>query len=68
MRTIEVTGKNLDEALYTASKELNVGINEISYEIEIPKKEMGSAIKYLKSKFPTADGKLISDIVKENLV
>ena len=33
MRTIEVTGKNLDEALYTASKELNVGINEISYEV-----------------------------------
>ena len=33
MRTIEVTGKNLDEALYTASKELNVGINEIVYEV-----------------------------------
>ena len=49
--------------------EQNYYINdEISYEIEIPKKEMGSAIKYLKSKFPTADGKLISDIVKENLV
>lgn len=31
----------------------------------IPKKEMGTAIKYLKSKFPTADGKLISTIVKE---
>lgn len=30
----------------------------------IPKKEMGIAIKYLKSKFPTADGKIISDIVK----
>ena len=25
---------------------------------------MGKAIKYLKSKFPTADGKLISTIVK----
>ena len=31
----------------------------------IPKKEMGNAIKYLKSKFPQADGKMISNIVKE---
>lgn len=30
----------------------------------IPKKEMGNAIKHLKSKFPQADGKLISIIVK----
>ena len=30
----------------------------------IPKKEMGNAIKHLKSKFPQADGKLISNIVK----
>ena len=33
-------------------------------EIKIPKKEMGRAIKYLKSKFPQADGKVISKIVK----
>lgn len=39
---------------------------EIIYEI--PKKEMGNAIKYLKSKFPTADGKMISDIVKEYVI
>ena len=32
---------------------------------QIPKKDMRKAIKYLKSKFPTADGKLISTIVKE---
>ena len=32
---------------------------------QIPKKEMGNSIKYLKSKFPLADGKLISNIVKE---
>lgn len=32
---------------------------------KIPKKEMGSAIKHLKSKFPQADGKVISNIVKE---
>ena len=39
----------------------------IGYEeyLVIPKKEMGNAIKYLKSKFPQADGKLISNIVKE---
>lgn len=30
----------------------------------IPKKEMGNAIKHLKSKFPQADGKYISKIVK----
>ena len=35
------------------------------YKLQIPKKEMGNAIKYLKSKFPQADGKVISNIVKE---
>lgn len=34
----------------------------------IPKKEMGNAIKYLKSKFPQADGKMISDIVKRHVI
>lgn len=34
----------------------------------IPKKDMGKAIKYLKSKFPTADGKIISEIVKKYLI
>lgn len=34
----------------------------------IPKKEMGSAIKHLKSKFPQADGKVISNIVKEYII
>ena len=34
----------------------------------IPKKEMGTAIKHLKSKFPQADGKIISNIVKEYVV
>lgn len=33
--------------------------------IEIPKKEMGNVIKYLKSKFPQVNGKEISDIVKK---
>lgn len=34
----------------------------------IPKKEMGNAIKHLKSKFPQADGKMISDIVKKYVI
>ena len=34
----------------------------------LPKKEMGNAIKYLKSKFPTADGKMISEIVKNYII
>ena len=42
----------------------------IGYEehLVIPKKEMGNAIKHLKSKFPQADGKLISTIVKKYVV
>ena len=35
---------------------------------EIPKKEMGNAIKHLKIGFPQADGKMISDIVKKYLI
>lgn len=35
---------------------------------QIPKKEMGNVIKHIKSKFPTAEGKMISEIVKEYLV
>lgn len=34
----------------------------------IPKKEMGKVIKYLKSIFPLADGKILSNIVKEYIV
>lgn len=37
-------------------------------EIKIPKKEMGNAIKHLKFRFPQADGKMISEIVKKHLV
>ena len=42
----------------------------IGYEeyLVIPKKEMGNAIKHLKSKFPQADGKLISSIVKKYVI
>lgn len=40
----------------------------LSTKIIIPKKDMGNAIKYLKSKFPTADGKMISEVVKQYIV
>lgn len=42
--------------------------SENELENAIPKKEMGTVIKYLKSKFPTADGKMISEIVKKYTV
>ena len=62
-----VTASEIYEELrYWAEK--NHYLNEeIASEIEIPKKEMGVVIKYIKSKLPTADGKMISEIVKENL-
>lgn len=47
--------------------QFNENPNDFS-EPRIPKKEMGSAIKYIKAKFPQADGKIISEIVKEYLV
>lgn len=56
-----------EELLYWSGKNHYIN-DEIASEIQIPKKEMGTVIKYLKSKFPTADGKIISDIVKENLI
>ena len=34
----------------------------------IPKKSMGIVIKAIKEKFPTADGKIISEVVKEFVV
>jgi uncharacterized protein YqeY len=62
-----VTASEIYEELrYWAEK--NHYINEeIASEIKIPKKEMGVVIKFIKSKLPTADGKMISEIVKENL-
>jgi uncharacterized protein YqeY len=62
-----VTASEIYEELrYWAEK--NHYLNEeIASEIQIPKKEMGVVIKFIKSKLPTADGKMISEIVKENL-
>ena len=37
---------------------------EFAPKPEIPKKSMGAAIKMLKEEFPTADGKMISELVK----
>ena len=41
--------------------------NDCIYESKliIPKNKMGIAIKFMKVIFPTADGKMISDVVKE---
>lgn len=41
--------------------------NDCIYESKliIPKNKMGMAIKFMKAIFPTADGKMISDVVKE---
>ena len=36
--------------------------------MHIQKKDMGTAIKHLKSLFPTADGKMISEIVKKYII
>lgn len=56
-----------EELRYWAEK--NHYLNEeIASEIQIPKKEMGIAIKYVKSKLPTADGKIVSEVVKSCLI
>lgn len=44
-----------------------VGTDNVSTRVMIPKKNMGEVIKATKSQFPTADGKIISEIVKLNL-
>lgn len=43
---------------------VEVGITEI----QIPKKEMGKVIKAVKDKYPQADGKLVSSIVKRYVI
>lgn len=72
---LEVLKKLLPEPVNERQLEYELGIwcgyndyfvikSEDKLENAIPKKEMGNAIKYLKSKFPQADGKMISEIVK----
>lgn len=63
-----VSASDIEHHLYNWADELNYysgKVLEDRMEIAIPKKEMGTAIKFLKSKFPTADGKMISEIVKK---
>lgn len=62
-----ITSLDFSEKLYPENfdkiqelKELGIVVLDISFS----KKDMGKAIKILKSQFPTADGKMISDIVK----
>lgn len=48
-----------------------IGFTDFPIEEEhfaIPKKELGNVIKHLKSKFPQADGKMISEIVKGHVI
>ena len=62
-----VTASEIYEELrYWAEKKHYLN-EEIASEIKIPKKDMGVVFKHIKSKLPTADGKMISEIVKENL-
>ena len=58
-----VSDENFSTQFFTAY------INDENKEIiGIMKKNMGNAIKAVKTKFPTADGKLISDIIKSLLI
>lgn len=53
---------------WSRAEPMGKGIRGCNLIIQIPKKEMGNAIKHLKSKFPQADGKMISNIVKEYII
>lgn len=55
-------GKGFIEDFYNEENSIDMA------SFQIPKKEMGNAIKYLKSEFPQADGKMISEIVKKYIV
>lgn len=62
-----VEPEDIEYILYNWADELNFMdySGEDLPKIVIPKNEMGKAIKHLKSRFPTADGKIISEIVKK---
>lgn len=76
---LEVVKKLLPEPVNESQIERELGVwcgyndyfvikEDKSLANAIPKKEMGTAIKYVKSKFQTADGKMISEIVKKYIV
>ena len=63
-----VTEEDLyDYIMDIAINENWVNKDDIGNRIVIPKREMGNLIKQVKTAFPTADGKIISDIIKTNL-
>lgn len=70
MLTAPINVSDIDYHLYCWADELNYygKMTDEEVEVAIPKKEMGIAIKFLKSKFPTADSKMISEIVKKYIV
>ena len=51
----------LDKGWYDDNEEHNI------HPVQIPKNQMGIAVKELKAKYPAADGKKIADLVKANL-
>ena len=59
-----VTGQEILDLVTNTALDRNWTKGE---KIAIPKKEMGNFIKQIKTVFPTADGKMISDIIKANL-
>lgn len=50
--------------MFNSSDFIETNIAPIPENKLIPKCEMGMCIKYVKGKFPSADGKIVSDIVK----
>ena len=61
-------GYNFHKKSISVLKDNKISKTDFEEFDPIPKKEMGTAIKYLKSKFPTADGKMISEIIKKYIV
>lgn len=60
----EPTKEELNAALLKLA--LDKGWYDI-HPVQIPKNQMGIAVKELKAKYPAADGKKIADLVKANL-
>lgn len=65
---IQWSKNNLENFSSIPEYDAEIGAVIPRINIQIPKKEIGTVIKYLKSKFPTADGKMISEIVKRYII
>lgn len=59
--TKEELNAALDKGWYDDNEEHDI------HPVQIPKNQMGIAVKELKAKYPAADGKKIADLVKANL-